>query len=607
MQDQFEKAPGMGSIYSKDSTTFRVWAPNASAVSVVGDFNDWKEAGEPLEKESDNGYWACAVAGVKPGQKYAFRITNGGSTFDRVDPYARRVDGEGEKSVSVVVDRDAFDWEGDDFRMPKWNEMVIYELHVGSFKSCGGGKPGTFGSVQEQLPYLHNLGVNCIKIMPPAEFDGKVSWGYNPNYPFAVETAYGGPEGLKKLVKAAHQHGIAIIIDVVYNHLGPSGHHLWQFDGWGEGNYGGIYFYNDERAKTPWGDTRLNYGSPEVRQYLIDNALMWLEEYRADGLRVDSVSHIRAINGDPSDPAQDLPDGWHFLQEMNNAIDAKFPWKMTVAEDLLCNDWVTKSTAEGGAGFDSQWDCNFIYPVREVLTAPNDSDRHLDEVQKALTFMYGGNAFSRVIFTESHDAVSTEQGGRLVWAIDADDTEGYFATKRAIMALVLAATAPGIPMIFQGQEFLDAQPFAFPDNACLNWELAGQNEGVVRLVSDAFKLRRNLEGRSAGLTGSAIEVTHRSQSDDMIVFHRWLGDGGERNNTVIVANFSAEPKIGYRIGFPSAGRYDTLLNTDARTYRGDFSDIGPSIVDTADIEADGNPASAMIDVGPYSILILALA
>jgi 1,4-alpha-glucan branching enzyme len=161
--------------------------------------------------------------------------------------------------------------------------------------------------------------------MPIAEFPGGYSWGYNPAHPFAVESEYGGPVGLKELVKAAHAKGIAILLDVVYNHFGPTDMDIWQFDGWSENGLGGIYFYNDWRAKTPWGETRPDYGRSEVRQYIFDNALMWLEKYRIDGLRMDMIPYIRNVNAD-GNPANGLQEGYSLMQWINSEIKNRFPF-----------------------------------------------------------------------------------------------------------------------------------------------------------------------------------------------------------------------------------------------------------------------------------------
>ena len=170
--------------------------------------------------------------------------------------------------------------------------------------------------------------------MPPFAFAGEISWGYNPAHLFAIESGYGGPDAFKRFIRAAHEHGIAVIVDVVYNHLGPSDLDLWRFDGWSENDGGGIYFYQDVRAITPWGTTRPDFGRGEVRTFLRDSALTWLEEFRCDGLRFDSTLYIRTIDGDPGNDASAIADGWSFLAWINDEIRARQPWKLTIAEDL---------------------------------------------------------------------------------------------------------------------------------------------------------------------------------------------------------------------------------------------------------------------------------
>jgi len=255
----------------------------------------------------------------------------------------------------VVIYPDDFDWGEDRFEMPPWNELVIYELHIGTFARADKEIPGTFDYAINKFRYLRACGINAVEVMPVTEFAGDFSWGYNPAHPFAVESAYGGPDAFKRLVNAAHSHGIAVILDVVYNHFGPSDLDMWRFDGWtadGAGEKGGIYFYNDHRSATAWGDTRPDYGRGEVRQYIRDNAMMWLEDCRCDGLRYDMTLYIRSIVGNGGD---DIPDGWSLEAWINREICQKYPQKIVIAEDLRDNEYITRSANEGGANFGAQW------------------------------------------------------------------------------------------------------------------------------------------------------------------------------------------------------------------------------------------------------------
>ena len=226
------------------------------------------------------------------------------------------------------------------------------------------GQPGNFAQAMERLEHLKKLGIAAVQLMPVAEFAGDYSWGYNPAHIFAVESGYGGPDALKLFVREAHRQAIAVILDVVYNHFGPSDLDLWRFDGWSENDKGGIYFYNDHRAETPWGATRPDYGRNEVREFIRDNALMWLREYRVDGLRMDMTLFMRSIGGGVGD---ELPDGWSLMQWLNSEIRAQHPAAITISEDLRDNAAISDAADNGGAGFHAQWDASFVHPVRTAL------------------------------------------------------------------------------------------------------------------------------------------------------------------------------------------------------------------------------------------------
>ena len=233
------KHSGMGAIPNIKGVSFRVWAPHAEKVYVTGTFNDWSKTSTPLARE-ENGYWSTDVSEAKVGDEYRYLIH---TPFDwnlpplsRIDPYARKVTSS--IGNGVIYDPKAFDWGDDNFHMATGNELVIYEMHIGTFNVKEEGHPGTFDSAIEKLPYLNKLGINAIEVMPIMEFSGDFSWGYNPDHPFAVESIYGGPDAFKHFVKAAHEQGIAIIVDVVYNHFGPGNLDLWRFDGWSENEKG---------------------------------------------------------------------------------------------------------------------------------------------------------------------------------------------------------------------------------------------------------------------------------------------------------------------------------------------------------------------------------
>jgi 1,4-alpha-glucan branching enzyme len=245
-------------------------------------------------------------------------------------------------------------------------------------------------------------------------------------------------------------------LDVVYNHFGPSDLDLWQFDGWSENEKGGIYFYNNWKSETPWGDTRPDYGRGEVRQFIRDNALFWLEEYGLDGLRFDMTLYIRNVRGNEEDPGDTIAEGWSLMQWVNGEIATRFPGRIAIAEDLRNKAALTAPVEAGGAAFGEQWDSQFVHPIREVLIAPDDAHRHMGTVAHALAHHYNGDPFERVIYTESHDEVANGKA-RIPHEIAPGDPAHWAAQKRSTLGAALVLTAPGIPMLFQGQEFLQGE------------------------------------------------------------------------------------------------------------------------------------------------------
>jgi 1,4-alpha-glucan branching enzyme len=587
----------MGSILFDGGAAFRVWAPFATAVSVAGEFNEWDADADPLASEG-NGYWSADIVGPRIGHQYKFVLRRGEEVLWRVNPYACQV--VNSAGNAMIHDPD-FDWTGDDFLMPAWNELVIYEMHVGTFNDVVHGEPGTFDDVIVKLPYLRDTGINAIEIMPVLEFPQSFSWGYNPSHPFAVESALGGPQGLYRLVKAAHAQGIAVILDVVYNHFGPTDLALWRFDGWSSADHdGGIYFYDRRRAVTPWGDTRPDYGRSEVRQYLRDNALFWLEKYRLDGLRLDAVAYVRNIHGHDGDPSTDLEDGWGLLQRMNGEIRRSLPWKITIAEDLRRNEWITKDVGAGGAGFGSQWDAGFVHPVRTAIIASDDAWRDMHSIREALQNRYEGDAFKRVIYTESHDEVANGHQ-RVPSEIWPEKPDSWFSKKRSTLGAALVFTAPGIPMIFQGQEFLEDAYFR--DEDPLDWTKLGRHAGIHLLYTDLIRLRRNWHDATRGLRGQHLHVHHVNPVDKVIAFHRWQ-DGGPRDDVVVVLNFANRAYDQYTVGFPREGRWRVRLNSDWQGYSPDFGSHASFDTEASSPGREGMPCQADVGLGPYTAVIL---
>lgn len=543
---------------------FWVWAPNADDVRLQLFHPDGNDAepyeGIPMNRE-DSGVWSVTVR-VPYGMQYMFRVVRGEEEVWRIDP--RAVEVTHSMGRSIVHDP-AFDWTDGEFQAAPVNAWVIYELHPGTFGA-------TLDGVIERLDHLVDLGVNAIELMPVSEFAGSQSWGYNPAVPFAVESSYGGPAAMRRLVDAAHSRGLAVIADVVYNHLGPSDLDLWRFDGWYEGDGGGIYFYNDEwKSSTPWGNTRPDYGREEVRRYLIDNARMWVAGYHVDGLRLDSTISIRNAFS-RSGPDGDLAEGWDFLRELTGTIHAEFPGVVLIAEDHYGGPIITAPIDHGGLGFDLQWSAEFVHPVRDALETMADDDRDLGAVAAAVVGAEGD--IRRVIYTESHDEVANGKR-RVTTEVDEFNPDSIFAHRRAAIGAVLTMTSPGTPMLFQGQEWSDED--WFDDSRGLNWERAAERRGVVQMWTDLIRLRTGADDRAPGLRGANTECEQIGPHGRVLAIRRW-GDEGRERATVIVVNLKNRDHDELYVPFPSERPWRCVFASDWSGYHPSGSDTLPQAV-----------------------------
>lgn len=468
----------IGAHLLADGVRFRVWAPDSQMVDVVLFGEDGTEiASHPLER-GKKGYYSGMVEGVQEGENYMYRLD--GERL-RPDP-ASRYQPDGVHGPSQVV---ALSYASTDSR---WRglpleEMVIYEAHVGTATP-----EGTFEGLEGKLSYLKSLGITTLEIMPVGDFPGGRNWGYDGVDIYAPARAYGGPYSLKKLVDAAHSHGIAVMLDVVYNHLGPDGNYLR--------DYSRDYFTHTH--KTPWGDA-LNYANPEVRDFFISNALYWLHEYGIDGLRLDATHAIL----DDSEA--------HFLAELAHRVRESTPEGrrvVIISEDHRNEVWLLKPPEMGGAGHDGVWADDFHHIVRSMLAGDNEG-YYMDyagtasELAETLRkgWLYTGQ-YSRfmkhlrgtdasgvdlahfVYFIQNHDQIGNRpRGNRLTEDVSLD-------AYRAASALLLLS--PYTPLIFQGQEWAASTPFLY---------FTSHNEELGRLVTEG---RRKEFEHFKGFHGRAV-------------------------------------------------------------------------------------------------------
>jgi maltooligosyltrehalose trehalohydrolase len=423
---------------------FRVWAPGKGSVDVVIAGRD-----VPMRPRPD-GWWASSVNGAGPGTDYSFRVDGGPARPDPRSPFQP----EGIDGPSRVVDHGAFAWTDGRWRGLPLAGSVLYECHVGTFSA-----EGTFDGAIGHLGHLVSLGVDAIELLPVAEFSGPRGWGYDGVDLFAPHHAYGGPDGLKRLVDAAHSHGLGVIMDVVYNHLGPAGNYLPEF---------GPYF--SERHQTNWGPA-VNFdgpGSDEVRRFVIDNALMWLRDYHCDGLRLDAV---HAIADDSAT---------HILEQLGTEVAALAANQgrplFLVAESDLNDPRFVRAVDAGGYGLDAAWADEWHHALHATLTGDRSGYYEdfgpLPLLAKALrqAWVYDGiyspyrrRVFGRspaglpgsrfVVCTQNHDQVGNRALGERSAALTSDG--------RLRVAAALLLTSPFVPLLFQGEEWGASTPFQY--------------------------------------------------------------------------------------------------------------------------------------------------
>jgi 1,4-alpha-glucan branching enzyme len=611
------QAPLLGAAFQPNKTTFRVWAPFVQQVQVRLNGRNSVTLKPEAGHQADDATWVGTISQVKAGDTYQYLIKANGQVNQFIDPRSQQLTGSTRKAASVVVDP-AFNWSDPalaNYKTPNFNEMVIYELHIGSFNPVAGSDRFNFAGAIARLDYLKALGVNAIEVMPihenpefashtPPEFN----WGYDAVQLFAIESSYGTPEEFKEFVKQCHLRGMAVIVDVVYNHM--SGENLLrQFGGWfNDTNPDGIYFYDKTRSDTGFGP-RMDYGRAQVRSYIQDNALMYLREYQADGLRWDSTINIRAKNNDPLN--QSLEDGVKLIRETNDAFrntDPKQPYKIAIAEDLQSADVVVNPKSDNCRvclGFNSQWDDNLYYSLRTAIAPISDRDRNIFAIRDAIQKRVGDDVFDRIIYSENHDKVGHPENGeiRLPLLIDANNPTSVFAKKRSTLAAAIVLTTPGIPMLFQGQEILETNNFLFATRTPMNWDRAQTFKGIVQLYRDLISLRRNLTGTTRGLVAQNLNVFHLNNTNKVLAYHRY-DQGGSRDDVVIVANFSNQSFPSYNLGFPRGGRWKVRFNSGASIYDPEFQNGASFETDAVPGPKDNLNFNGNVGLGAYSLIIL---
>lgn len=574
-------APLGCTLTSDGRAVFKVWAPGATSANVAGQFNGWSSSNPSWAMSKSGAYFTLkAPAAVTAGQQFKY-VFNGSNW----KPDARGLAlNPGDNMNTFVVQPTSYAWDDAAFTTPPFEEMVVYELHVGTFSGRNDGlnRMGRYRDIVDtHLDHLLYLGVNVVELMPITEFDYYESWGYNPIDNWAPENAYGSPDDLRYTVDRLHQNGIAVVLDVCFNHFSPSGNYLWYYDGTQ------IYFDNPAR-ETPWG-SQAAFWKSEVRDYYAEAVQMWVADYHIDGLRMDATRYMRDNWIFPNG----YPEGWTLMQRINNELDARKIQAVSIAEELPNDQWITYPTSSGGAGFDSQWHDQFNDDVRQEVFDAAYGNPEMWKIGNAINAPDYPNKTNLVRYVESHDEGAQ---GRLAVVIDGSDPYSVWAKGRSKLIQGLTLLTPGIPMFLQGGEWLEDTAFGSGWNNRIDWSKAISRAPIVQFFRDVIAVRKE----NCGFRSNAgFEVHHVDDTNNVIAFHRWCENG---NDLIVVASLNNVDLYGQRIGFPQAGTWYEILNSQASVYLGNNVGNGGQ-VSTEDVAWDGMPYSAAITIPQMGLLV----
>jgi len=586
---------------------FAVWAPNARRVSVVGDFNGWDARLHPMQPRAASGIHELFLPGLGPGALYKYDVLgHGGTRALKADPYAFRSELR-PRTASIVTDLRGHAW-GDEAWMQSRSvagaldgPMLVYEVHAGSWRHRADGSLPNFRQLaQELIPWLREMGYTHVEFLPLAEHPLDASWGYQVSGYYALTSRYGTPQDFMAFVDACHQAGIGVLLDWVPAHFPRDDFALSSFDGTH------LYSHADPRLgeQPQWGTRIFNYGRNEVRNFLLSNALFWLQHYHLDGLRVDAVSSMLYLNFGREEGesltnergGNENLDAIRFLQEFNIAVHADFPGALTIAEEASAWPGVTRPVHDGGLGFTLKWNMGWMNDTLSFLRA-QPADRHALHDRLTFSLMY---AFSEnFVLPFSHDEVVHLKASML--GKMAGDWWQQFATLRLLYLYMLAH--PGKKLTFMGleigewQEWSETRPL---DWALLDWP---QHRGLCDLVRSANQLYRALPAlwqRDFDSDGFRWLDVHDAQRSTLA----WLRAGeAPAGQVVALCNFSPYRHAAYRLGVAAAGRYDVLLNSDAAEFGGSGTGAGGSLSVAAE-PAHGRPFSLTLDLPALSALWL---
>ena len=584
-----------------------VWAPDARRVSVVGPFNNWDGRRHLMRRFSSSGVWELFVPGMVPGDLYKFELKarDGRLLPLKADPFAFRCE-PAPGTASVVAPAPAYDWGDGPWMAERWQRnrydapVSCYEVHLGSWRRREDGGFLGYRELADQLvPYVQELGFTHIQLLPVSEHPFYASWGYQPLGMFAPTNRYGAAEDFMAFVDRCHQGGIGVLVDWVPAHVPADAHGLAEFDGTH------LYEHADPRKgrHMDWGTLIYNYGRTEVQNFLIANALYWLDRFHIDGLRVDAVASMLYLDYSRKS-GQWLPNRYGgrenleavaFLRRLNEVVYSHFPDTVTVAEESTAWPMVSRPTSAGGLGFGFKWNMGWMHDTLGYL-GRNMLYRKFHQGEITFSMLY--NDAENFVLPLSHDEVVHGKKS-LLWRMPGTRWE-QFANLRLLFAYQFVH--PGKKLLFMGGEF--AQDQEWNHNQALAWNLLQYepHQGVRTLVGDLNALYRQLPAlhQQDCTPGGFQWIDCEDRKNSILALLRWGADG---SFVVAVLNFTAKPQSGYRIGVPRPGAYREALNSDSSRYGGqNFGNQGT--VETAPVPAHGFPQSLALTLPPLGALIL---
>jgi 1,4-alpha-glucan branching enzyme len=595
----------MGSRPVDDGVHFAVWAPAADRVSVVGDWNGWDPGSNPLTPRGSSGIWEGVASGAGPTAAYKYHIGNKKFVVEKADPFGFHHETP-PKTASKVWDI-SYRWGDMDWMASRGSHnslqapVSVYEMHLGSWRRGEGGRHLTYLELAEQLPvYLRDLGFTHVEFMPVMEHPFYGSWGYQTTGYFAPTSRYGTPQDFMTLVDALHQSGIGVILDWVPSHFPTDEHGLGLFDGTH------LFEHADPRQgfHPDWNTYVYNYARAEVPSFLISNALFWLDRYHIDGLRVDAVASMLYLDYSRTDgewiPNQhggrENLEAISFIQRLNEVVYANYPDVQTIAEESTAWPMVSRPTFLGGLGFGMKWDMGWMHDTLSYLARePIHRSFHHHELTFRAVYQFTEN----FMLPLSHDEVVYGKHSLLEKA-PGDDWQ-KFATLRLLLASMYGQ--PGKKLLFMGAEI--AQRREWDHESQLDWEAAAEpaHLGIARLMGDLNRVYREqaaLHRYDCDPHGFEWAIPNDA-ADSVLAFFRTDGE----EVVLVVFNLTPVPRHEYRVGVPSPGRWEEILNTDATIYGGSGQgNLGGADTGPLAVPHHGRPHSIDLSLPPLSVVML---